>query len=167
MLFGSCDCGECSISVDEQYLKFAFASCHCTRCRKVSSSPFTIWSGIAVENTKHFHVNVASSIGKYNTTKNCCRYFCKTCSCQLYIQYESGTDERWSGEIHFPTAILTDESVSLAERVRKCKLLYLLLLLLIGNGKARKTAIFACVLLKSIALLKRCECMGSCFKIWG
>jgi hypothetical protein len=52
------------------------------------------------------------------SSPNCTRFFCKTCGTHVYISYDAEEGTAWSGEIHFPTAILTEQSLADLERVR-------------------------------------------------
>eukprot|EP01036_Dinobryon_divergens_P025153 gene25152-33673_t len=44
----------------------------------------------------------------------CSRYFCSNCGTHLYIKYKDGP-ERWAGEVHFPTALLSSTSLAALE----------------------------------------------------
>ena len=37
----------------------------------------------------------------------------------VYLKYQAGTEDRWSGEVHFPTALLDSESIQKLEAVSK------------------------------------------------
>ena len=117
---GHCMCNTHSFSVNPSAIKFGFASCHCSICRLSHGAPFVMWSGVKADCGDQFVLNSQSDncLSSYRTSESCVRYFCKQCGTHLYIQYDSGkSDTPWSGEIHFPTALLDEESVEVLQKV--------------------------------------------------
>lgn len=114
---GSCLCENHSFSIDVRKVRFGFASCHCTICRKSHGAPFVMWAGMNKDNSTPDVFQVvakegAAPLSKYASTSTCDRYFCPSCGTNLYLKYGDGDGEteRWAGEVHFPTALLDDVS---------------------------------------------------------
>ena len=138
IMIGKCHCEKYSFQIDPEYIKFGFASCHCSICRTCHSAPFVQWSGIKKEHSPHFQVFcrdlpptadfevVKASLSNYRSSEDCIRYFCGTCGTHLFIQYEKSNQTSvlsgpngspWDGEIHFPTALLSGDSLAALEEV--------------------------------------------------
>jgi hypothetical protein len=133
---GSCLCGAYTFRISPSFIKFGFASCHCSICRKMHAAPVIQWGGMKAEHNGHFIITSANndersteqvkdSLSKFRTSPECLRYFCGTCGSHVFIEYdrysEGENDHKkspWEGEIHFPTALLDEESVILLEEVR-------------------------------------------------
>jgi hypothetical protein len=125
---GSCLCKAHSFKIDVRKVRFGFASCHCTVCRRSHGAPFVMWAGMDASNSTPdiFQLNSADEafpLTEFKSTETCSRYFCPSCGTHLYLKYdqvESGGEEnRWSGEIHFPTALLDEISCSKLEEAMK------------------------------------------------
>lgn len=59
------------------------------------------------------HSRNNSHLQSFRSSADCQRYFCPTCGTHLYIQYDSPSQNntsKWAGEIHFPTALLDENS---------------------------------------------------------
>jgi hypothetical protein len=134
-LRGSCQCGAYTFRVSPSFIKFGFESCHCSICRKVHASPVVLWTGINAEHNEQFGVSstatefknidqVKESLSKFRASPECLRYFCGNCGTHLFIEYDRFSEEKdrhkessWEGEIHFPTALLDENSVKILEEV--------------------------------------------------
>jgi hypothetical protein len=127
---GHCLCQGNSFSIDATKIRFGFASCHCSICRQSHSAPFVMWAGMNADCSTPDIFKVSSqngsSLSSFRTSNGCTRYFCSTCGSHLYIRYddvvqgepeESSSKPQWAGEVHFPTALLDDESVLNLEEV--------------------------------------------------
>lgn len=116
-----CICENHSFTVEPQAIKFGFASCHCSKCRLSHAAPFVMWSGVKADCASQFCVlsKPDATLSSFRTSENCVRYFCSNCGTHLYIEYDSGKEGStpWSGEVHFPTALLDDENVTKLEQV--------------------------------------------------
>eukprot|EP01040_Poterioochromonas_malhamensis_P000639 gene639-681_t len=135
-IIGKCCCRKYSFCIPQEFIKFGFASCHCSICRSSHGSPFVLWSGIKAEHREHFKLllkdsslnglnEIKGSLSQFRTSADCVRYFCGTCGTHLFIDYEkddsAGGEKKspWEDEIHFPTALLDNESLGrLEEAVR-------------------------------------------------
>ncbi len=132
-IIGKCCCQKYSFCIPQEFIKFGFASCHCSICRRSHGSPFVLWSGIKSEHRVHFQVllkdsslnglnEIKGSLSHFRTSADCSRYFCGTCGTHLFIDYEkdgsvSEKKSPWEDEIHFPTALLDNESLERLEEV--------------------------------------------------
>jgi hypothetical protein len=128
---GHCLCKKYSFQIQSEFIKFGFASCHCSVCRLAHASPVVLWSGIKSENSHHFlvkenpadgHTIPKETLSKFRSSPQCTRYFCGTCGTHLFIEYDRSTSSEavkcpWEGEIHFPSALLDEDSVALLEEV--------------------------------------------------
>jgi hypothetical protein len=132
---GSCQCGDYAFQISPSFIKFGFASCHCSICRKMHASPVVQWSGIKAEHNEYFVITsttneerniqqIKESLSKFRTSPECLRYFCGNCGTHLFIEYDRFSEEKegqkkspWEGEIHFPTALLDEDSIRLLEEV--------------------------------------------------
>jgi hypothetical protein len=133
---GSCQCCAYAFRISPNFVKFGSSSCHCSICRKIHASPFVQWSGMKAEHNDRFIITSANndekknieqvkeSLSKFRTSPECLRYFCGTCGSHIFIEYimlsEGKNDHKkspWEGEIHFPTALLDEQSILLLEKV--------------------------------------------------
>jgi hypothetical protein len=132
---GSCQCGTYAFQISPSFVKLGSASCHCSICRKIHASPFVQWSGIKADHNDKFRIictsddeksvgQVRESLSKFRTSPECLRYFCGNCGTHLFIEYDRFFEEKeglkkssWEGEIHFPTALLDENSVKILEEV--------------------------------------------------
>lgn len=122
-LYGSCICKNCSFKVPVESVRFGFASCHCSVCRISHASPFVLWSGLNAEHSEDFQLLMDQELlTGFRSSDICSRYFCKTCGTHLYLKYDDSVNGRWTGEIHFPTAILNEESITILEKVNIIKM---------------------------------------------
>ncbi len=118
---GQCHCNDHSFCIEAAKIRFGFASCHCTICRTSHSAPFVMWAGMNADCSTPdiFQVSSASeatsTLTGFRSSPTCTRYFCSRCGSHLYIKYDDG--ERWGGEVHFPTALLDEESLKNLEEV--------------------------------------------------
>mmetsp|Transcript_19069 Transcript_19069/g.27282 ORF Transcript_19069/g.27282 Transcript_19069/m.27282 type:complete len:161 (-) Transcript_19069:1140-1622(-) len=110
MLTGNCLCTASKFNVPTNSVRFGFATCHCNACRLSHASPTVVWSGLNAVDSTTFEVQTSTSLSSFKSSETCTRYFCSTCGTHLYIKYDEGV-ERWSGEVHFPTAILSEPSL--------------------------------------------------------
>lgn len=121
ILKGSCCCERFSFTVPSTSVRFGFASCHCTICRRLHSAPFVLWSGMNASESKDFLIKAPEDgVGTYRSSDNCSRFFCKNCGSHVYIKYDDDGPARWAGEIHFPTSILDSECLPHLEKVCYC-----------------------------------------------
>ncbi len=118
---GACHCRDHSFRIEACKVRFGFASCHCSSCRSSHAAPFVMWAGMNADCSTPdiFQVSTregASSIlTAFESSATCTRFFCSRCGSHLYIKYSDG--ERWGGEVHFPTALLDEESLKNLEEV--------------------------------------------------
>ena len=114
-LRGQCLCGSTEFRIPVESVRFGFASCHCSICRRAHSAPVVQWLGLHAHAADSFEC-VGPELAEFQSTSTCIRKFCKTCGTHVYIQYSQGTDP-WSGEIHVPTALLDFKDVETLEKV--------------------------------------------------
>lgn len=146
-----CICEDHSFCVDANAIKFGFASCHCSKCRLSHSAPFVMWSGVKADCADRFHITSKpdASLSSFRTSGNCMRYFCSRCGTHLYIQYDLGKEEAspWSGEIHFPTALLDEENVVKLEKVLTDVYIVIITvfnqMIVLGHQRNEKASLFA------------------------
>lgn len=116
---GTCMCKAHSFSIEASKIRFGFASCHCSICRQSHAAPFVMWAGMNADcSTPDVFLVTSkdsSSLTGFRTSSSCTRYFCSTCGTHLYIKYDSDVEERWAGEVHFPTALLDVDSLRILE----------------------------------------------------
>jgi len=75
MILGNCLCGQCSFEAHGEL--FDVLHCHCSNCRKLTGSAFATYGGVL---TSQFNwVCEKSNIGKFQSSQNVSRYFCKAC----------------------------------------------------------------------------------------
>eukprot|EP01035_Chromulina_nebulosa_P053512 gene53512-73153_t len=110
-LSGECLCQSSSFKIPVESVRFGFASCHCSVCRLAHAAPFVLWSGLNPDQTSNFVVTSSCGLSSYSSSEMCSRYFCSNCGTHLYIKYKDGP-ERWAGEVHFPTALLSSTSLA-------------------------------------------------------
>lgn len=118
LIVGSCLCGQCSFSVPATSIRFGFASCHCSACRLSHAAPFVQWSGLNADKSEDFIIKSDPNfLSGFKSSPTCTRYFCKTCGCHLYIKYDNNCEAKWAGEVHFPTASISIDSLKKLEEV--------------------------------------------------
>jgi hypothetical protein len=121
LIRGHCHCHDHSFCIEAAKVRFGFASCHCSICRSSHAAPFVMWAGMNADcsTPEIFQVtsipNSLSSLTAFRSSPTCTHYFCSRCGSHLYIKYDEG--ERWGGEVHFPTALLDEESLKNLEEV--------------------------------------------------
>lgn len=118
---GHCCCKAHSFAIEVRFVRFGFASCHCSVCRQSHASPFVLWAGMNASESSPQHFQITSEQGvtlsSFRSSATCQRYFCTRCGSHVYIKYDDDAPDRWAGEIHFPTALLDPESVQHLEDV--------------------------------------------------
>jgi hypothetical protein len=114
---GGCLCKAHSFTIEACKIRFGFASCHCSLCRQSHSAPFVMWAGMNADCStpdifQVFSEEGAAPLTGFRSSPNCTRYFCPVCGTHLFIRYDDATqcNEKWAGEVHFPTAIVSRET---------------------------------------------------------
>ena len=119
-LHGHCCCGQATFTIDSaDDVRFGFASCHCSICRLSHGAPFVLWSGFDSSLSSSFKSQTQVGLTAFRSSPNCTRYFCSSCGTHLYIKYDDAIEGggTWAGEVHFPTALLDNDSVDELEKV--------------------------------------------------
>jgi hypothetical protein len=118
-LTGGCLCGRVRYRLPLAAVRFGFASCHCSICRRLHGAPFAMWLGIGRDAAAHFAVADPTAATAFAATAEAERHFCRTCGTHTHLVYGDGSP-RWRGEVHVATATLDDACVPrLEEHVRR------------------------------------------------
>ncbi|WP_431770082.1 GFA family protein [Streptococcus gallolyticus] len=80
MITGSCLCH--TVTYQAQKLLGTIVFCHCSYCRKASSSAFSVNSLVNVEDFQI--LSGADELVTYESSKGKYRYYCKNCHSQIY-----------------------------------------------------------------------------------
>lgn len=75
MVTGGCLCGAIKYEISSS-LQFA-RNCHCAMCRKVTGAAFATWAYVEVNNFRW--VRGEAQLGKYQSSSDVTRTFCKMC----------------------------------------------------------------------------------------
>lgn len=122
---GHCLCNAHKFEVEARFVRFGFASCHCSICRAAHAAPVTMWSGLNAQYSTPDIFRIESvegaSLTAFRSSSCCTRYFCSTCGTHVYIKYDDAStcSGSWAGEVHFPTALVDEKSLEHLEEVVK------------------------------------------------
>ena len=97
---GSCLCESVKFEITFP-TKFA-AHCHCSLCRRAHGAAYVTWVG--VKNNQFKLTSGEQYLGKYKSTPEAIRTFCRNCGSPLFFE-----SSRWEGEIHVAQAHLKGE----------------------------------------------------------
>jgi len=98
MLIGKCSCGTVQFSVEDQFLYSGH--CHCSQCRRASSSAFSAFGGIQKEKLQV--KNGKGSISIFAKNEDDLVSFCTACGSILFSVIRNG------GFVHVPLGTLVD-----------------------------------------------------------
>lgn len=115
-LTGGCLCGNIRYSVPVAAIRFGFASCHCSLCRRAHGAPVVMWSGVGSDAVAQFRVENAAegTLSSYRSTPSCTRFFCARCGTHTHLAYDSDAGQ-WANETHIATATIDDECLPALE----------------------------------------------------
>ncbi len=115
-LRGGCLCGDVRYAIPVAAIRFGFASCHCSSCRRAHAAPVVMWAGATAEDSPQFQVDLRAggAVSSYRSSASCTRFFCARCGTHTHLTYDAGAS-RWSGETHIATATVDEECLDALE----------------------------------------------------
>ena len=115
-LAGGCLCRNVRYTLPTAAIRFGFASCHCSLCRRAHGAPVVMWTGVRGDAGQQFQVVTADEgkLASYRSTPFCTRYFCTRCGTPTHLTYDSGAGQ-WANETHIATATIDDECLPALE----------------------------------------------------
>ncbi|MHB8473880.1 MAG: GFA family protein [Gammaproteobacteria bacterium] len=89
MITGGCLCGAIKYEISSP---FQFArNCHCSMCRKATGAAFATWAYVEVSNFRW--VQGEEQLGRYQSSPEITRTFCKVCGSTLqYVAKQASQD---------------------------------------------------------------------------
>lgn len=113
-LTGGCFCGRVRYELPVDAVRFGFASCHCSVCRRTHGAPFVMWLGMGREDAGRFVLADPSAVRGFATSASAEKFFCATCGTHTHLEYRADAG-RWAGERHVATATLDERCVAALE----------------------------------------------------
>lgn len=101
MIKGSCACGLCSYEAEGEL--FDVLHCHCTCCRKLSSSAFSTYG--AVSPSGFSWLCDQGNLIEYQSSKSVSRFFCNTCGSLL-----TSIDKNVQNAIYLSVGLLDNDT---------------------------------------------------------
>ncbi|RWB59673.1 GFA family protein [Mesorhizobium sp.] len=95
-LSGHCMCGAVTWTYSGSVTRNLV--CHCADCQRATSSPFTAFLGMRLE-----QINWSGDITHYESSPGTFRGFCPSCGTRLYFR-----SDKWPSEVHVHAATMTD-----------------------------------------------------------
>lgn len=87
MLKGACLCRAITYEIDEEVTELVF--CHCSFCRKATSSAFSVNARVSRESVR---LQGQEQLTTYQSTPGKHRYYCRNCHSQLFHIQEETSD---------------------------------------------------------------------------